>query len=182
MIDMRNLAAIALGAALASGPGLGAASAAEPADAAVATSGGPALTVAEQVDLFLKTSPALALPDNEVAGVVQGTDRRPHGEVGVAIGSHGYRSAYVWTEMPLGKTGSLSIAAQETRSNGRFGPRRRSDLAVGLALGGAAEARSESGCRADWDTRRPPMAGPRRGLPRDELGCAPRSPEHYESR
>jgi hypothetical protein len=83
--------------------------------------------------------------------------------------------------MPLGKTGTLSIAAQETRSNGRFGPRGRSDLAVGLALGDAAEARGESRCRAGWEGRRSPMAGPGRAFPGDAQRCRLRSPEQNDS-
>lgn len=44
--------------------------------------------------------------------------RRIHGEVGVAVGTGGYRSGYLVGVMPLGETGSLTLAISQTR-NGR---------------------------------------------------------------
>jgi hypothetical protein len=50
-------------------------------------------------------------------------DRRPHGEVGVAIGNHGYRSVYARSTMPVGKTGTLDVAVAHSKMNAsrRFG-------------------------------------------------------------
>lgn len=80
----------------------------------------PDLTVAEQIDLYLKSSPALETePADTLAGVVVRRDRKIHGEVSVGVGTGGYRSLYARAEMPVGETGHLSVAVQDTR--GRFG-------------------------------------------------------------
>jgi hypothetical protein len=65
--------------------------------------------------------------------------------VDVSVGSNGYRSAFVASEIPVGKTGTATIAVGETRFNGRGwggpgyrgGPNSSQNLALGLALGGA---------------------------------------------
>lgn len=44
-------------------------------------------------------------------------DRRPHGEVGVAVGTGGYRSIYGSTVMPLGKDGVLALSFENTQNN-----------------------------------------------------------------
>jgi hypothetical protein len=83
--------------------------------------------------------------------------------VDVAVGSNGYRSAYVASELPVGKTGTATIAVGETRFDGRAGgrfagpyggPQTRQSLALGLMLGGA-------------DTSRCRMAPDDAGTPRD---------------
>lgn len=90
--------------------------AAEPPEAPVATAGA-APGVAEQIDAYLKSSPVLQIDDPDaVEGVVPpGPDRRPHGEVGVAIGTGGYRSVYLRSEAPVGDLGRVSLAFQDTR-------------------------------------------------------------------
>ena len=80
--------------------------------------------VAAQIDDYLKTSPAIELPrDGGAAGITSGADgpRRVHGVVDVAVGTHGYRSAYVRSDLPVGKTGTLSIAVQDSQFKGRGG-------------------------------------------------------------
>ncbi len=114
---------LALLAALIAAPAL----AAEP-DAPVATaSTTPApMSTAEQIDAFIKSSP---LPDarrggaldGELDGVVPGDDRKPHGEVGVAVGTGGYRSVYGRAEFPVGKNGRASLAFQDTRNGYGYG-------------------------------------------------------------
>ncbi|HEX3363707.1 hypothetical protein [Phenylobacterium sp.] len=153
----------------------GASQAAEPEAVATAPASGPSapVTTADQIDNYLKTSPALALPKDALGGVVSGdAPRQVHGVVDVSVGSNGYRSAFVASEIPVGKTGTATIAVGETRFNGRGfagGPGYRGgsqNLALGLALGGAdptdwrcrqametaAEARLDNGtpsaCRA----------------------------------
>jgi hypothetical protein len=134
----------------------GAASAAEAeaiATAPPATSGAPpgaaAASVAEQIDTYLKTSPAVALPKDGASGVVSGDEpRKVHGVVDVAVGTGGYRSAFVQSDIPVGKTGTLSIAVGETRFDGRgrggyagyggYYPGTRQSLGIGLSLGGDA--------------------------------------------
>ena len=44
--------------------------------------------------------------------------RAVHGEVGVAVGTGGYRSGYVFSTMPLGENGFLTLAFSQTK-NGR---------------------------------------------------------------
>jgi hypothetical protein len=127
----------------------GASRAAEPDAVATAPTSGPSAPVstADQIDNYLKTSPALALPKDALGGVVSGdAPRQVHGVVDVSAGSNGYRSAFVATEIPVGKTGTATIAVGETRFNGRGwggpgyrqGPGGSQSLALGLGLGGAA--------------------------------------------
>jgi hypothetical protein len=171
----------------------GAARAADPevvATAAPAGSGAPpsnapsgagaSSSVADQIDAYLKSSPALALPKDGPGGVTTADEpRQIHGFVDVAAGSNGYRSAFVESEIPVGKTGTATIAIGETRFDGRsFGGRgfggpgyrgpggSSQNLALGLALGGAeptdwrcrqameaAEARPDDGPPAACRTR-----------------------------
>lgn len=97
-----------------------------PADAPTATAPATApgeLSVADQIAAYLRTSPVARLPtDDEPSGVTSSTPaRKPHGVVDVAVGSHGYRSVYVRSDLPIGETGTLSIAVGETRGGRGFG-------------------------------------------------------------
>jgi hypothetical protein len=161
----------------------GAARAADPevvTTAAPAGSGAPpsgaSSSVADQIDAYLKSSPALALPKDGPGGVTTADEpRQIHGFVDATVGSNGYRSAFVESEIPVGKTGTATIAIGETRFDGRGfgGPGYRGgpggssqNLALGLALGGAeptdwrcrqameaAEARPDDGPPAACRTR-----------------------------
>ncbi|MET0272626.1 MAG: hypothetical protein ABW360_06515 [Phenylobacterium sp.] len=108
----------ALAAALLAGPAL---ATEEP---PVATAD-PALTqsTAEQIDAYLRASPAVALPEQGNPGVISGEDapRQVHGVVEVGVGTHGYRSVYMQSDMPIGKTGTLSVAVGESRGPAVFG-------------------------------------------------------------
>lgn len=122
---------LAFAAALIAAPAL----AAEPPEAPMATAGaGP--SVAEQIDAYLRSSPVLEVEaaDSVEGAVMRDPDRRPHGEVGVAIGTGGYRSVYARTEMPVGENAQVSLAFQNTRNGryyGGFGiDRQRCDLEV----------------------------------------------------
>ncbi|MDB5424161.1 MAG: hypothetical protein JWQ29_1577 [Phenylobacterium sp.] len=133
----------------------------------VVTAGAKTPSVAAQIDDYLKTSPAIDLPRDAAVGITPGDEpRKVHGVVDVAVGSHGYRSAYVRSDFPVGKTGTLSIAVGETQFKGRFGgygyggyggygdrTYRSQNLALGLAFGGAD---AEGRCRDGLD------GGPRR--------------------
>ena len=97
--------------------------------------------------------------------------------VDVAVGSNGYRSAYVRSDLPVGKTGTLSIAVGETRFNGRsgngyggrFGGGQSQSLGLGLSLGGdAALDPRDPRCR-QFGEERPSLASDQRfegGRPR----------------
>lgn len=45
------------------------------------------------------------------------SDRHPHGEVGIAVGTGGYRSIYGTTVMPLGKDGVLALSFANTQND-----------------------------------------------------------------
>ncbi len=77
-------------------------------------------------------------------GVEPLADRGIHGEVGAAIGSNGYRSIYGVATGPLGKNGSLTIAASESR--GRVWNRRSVGLALDLHPASAAQRQARLAC------------------------------------
>lgn len=109
----------ALLAVMIAGPAFGA----EPPslEATVATAPA-ALSVTQQIDAYLRSSPALAIVDEAEQGPTAGDDRRAHGEVAIGVGTRGYRSFYARTDLPLGENGRLSIAIEQNRSDaGRFG-------------------------------------------------------------
>jgi hypothetical protein len=145
-----TIAAVAAGGVALASP----AWAAEPEPAAA-----PApLTIGEQIDNYIRTSPAAVLPKDNASGVVSDAvsgdePRQVHGMVDVTVGSNGYRSALVASELPIGKTGTATIAVRETQFKGRygaggyggpgygrFGPQSGQDLALGLSFGGADSA------------------------------------------
>jgi hypothetical protein len=175
------MAAAALAAA-------GAARSAEP--EAVATAPAPTST-ADQIDAYLRSSPTLALPKDGPAGVTTGEEpRKVHGVVDLAVGSNGCRSAYVRSDLPVGKTGTLSIAVGESRFNGRgyyggyggyggayggrFGAGDQQSLALGLSLGG--DAALDPRCRRPGGERPDPRFESGRPLACQTAGERP-SPE-----
>jgi hypothetical protein len=80
------------------------------------------MSTAEQIDAFIKSSPVPdARRDDALDGVVAAEDRKPHGEVGVAAGTGGYRSVYGRTEFPVGKTGRVSLAFQDSHNDYGYG-------------------------------------------------------------
>lgn len=96
----------------------------EPVATASQTPAPAAMTAAEQIDAYLRSSPALdAKADGAVDGVVPRDDRRVHGEVSVGVGTGGYRSVYLRSDMPLGENGRLSLAFEDTKY-GRNAPYR----------------------------------------------------------
>ena len=132
------------------------------ADEPVATADSRMPSVAEQIDEYLKTSPAIELPKKGAVGITPGADepRQVHGVVDVAVGSHGYRSAYVRSDFPVGKTGTLSIAVQDSKFKGRTGYGYGGygggqNIGIGLAFGGAAQSDADRRCdRVSGDGRR----------------------------
>jgi len=144
MSPLRLLTSALLAAALTT-PAL----AADPEAVATAPAAGAPPTVAQQVDDYLKTSPALALPTEGARGVTSGDEpRKAHGMFDVSVGSGGYRSAYVASEIPIGKAGTATIAVGETRFGSRFGgriyPYPGQSLGLGLNFAGGLDS---SDCR-----------------------------------
>lgn len=134
--------------------------------------------VAAQIDDYLKTSPAIELPrDGGAAGITSSEEpRKVHGVVDVAVGTHSYRSAYVRSDFPVGKTGTLSIAVEDSQFKGRYGgygyggygggygdqTYRNQNVALGLAFGGAAQ-NGDPRCRDSGMSRHridPMLTGP----------------------
>lgn len=95
----------------------------EPVATASQTPAPAAVTTSEQIDAFIRSSPAASVAEpGEVNGVVSRDDRKVHGEVSVGVGTGGYRSVYVRTDMPVGETGRVSLAFEDTRYGRGGGP------------------------------------------------------------
>jgi hypothetical protein len=91
-------------------------------DAPVATADATSPSVSQQIDAYLRSSPAATLPTDTAPGVTAGTeDRKVHGMVEASVGSGGYRSLYLQSEMPIGKTGTLSVAIEQSEGRGYGG-------------------------------------------------------------
>ncbi|HEV2531921.1 hypothetical protein [Phenylobacterium sp.] len=126
-------------------------------------------SVADQIDAFIKTTPVPNVAKDAAPGVTSSAEppeRKIHGVVELGVGSGGYRHAYARADVPVGETGQLSIAVDQTRFNerlrgGRFGPGRFGAGATSLSFAGAWSP-DEPGppgapCRprADGDLSRP---------------------------
>lgn len=58
-------------------------------------------------------------------GLEPGRDRAIHGEMGVAIGTGGYRSMYGTAIVPLGDSATLGLSFEREQYNDRYGRNRR---------------------------------------------------------
>jgi len=76
------------------------------------------MSVADQIDHYLKTSPVAAQKAEDARLDSAREDRRPHGEVAVGVGTRGHRSFYARTDIPLGERGRLSVAIGKGRLAG----------------------------------------------------------------
>lgn len=108
----------------------------------------PAPDTAAQIDAWIKTAPPVNLDDDGPAGVTPGKEpRKVHGEVGVSVGSGGYRSAYAVSVIPVGDTGTVSLAVSKSQGGrfyggpygGPYGGSDRSSVALAVNLGPQAE-------------------------------------------
>jgi len=143
----------------------------EPEVVTTASGAGAPPTVAQQIDDYLKTSPAAALPKDDASGVTSGAEepRKIHGVVDVSAGSGGYHSAFVASEIPVGKTGSVTIAVGQTHFGNRFSggyypggyyPGGQS-LALGLSLDStlnSSDCRRAQAADGDLDSRFDPRS------------------------
>jgi hypothetical protein len=78
-------------------------------------------TAAAQIERWIESSPAAA--EEADAPLDQAAEpRKIHGEVGVAVGTGGYRSGYVVTHIPVGESGSATIAFGKTDFGHRLAP------------------------------------------------------------
>lgn len=122
------------------------------------------MTTSEQIDAYLRAAPTTPWQDAEALDRQEGRPARQiHGQVGVAVGTGGYRSAYVQSDIPVGSDGNLSIFVQQTqggRGHGYgygygydtgygYGGHSRQSLGLSLDLSGPARA---ADCRQGaWD-------------------------------
>ena len=110
----------------------------EAAPVATADAGPGGFTLDDQIAAWRAAGEPSATAD--LSAQVQPTerDRRPHGVVSVGIGTGGYRSVYGQTDLPVGRTGTLSLAIGDER--GRIFGRdvHARSLAIGLSFDGAA--------------------------------------------
>jgi hypothetical protein len=79
------------------------------------------MSVADQIDHYLKTSPVAAREAEDARLDGAREDRRPRSEVEVGVGTRGYRSFYARTDIPLGDRGRLSVAIGQGRLAGGTG-------------------------------------------------------------
>ncbi len=113
---MRRLAILTAALALAGG-----AQAEEAISTAGAAGAPPAATdTAGQIDDWIASSPA-AREEGEGVLADGPRERKIHGEVGMAIGTGGYRSAYITSVMPIGETGTLALSLGQTKNGYGYG-------------------------------------------------------------
>ena len=93
--------------------------------ATASTTPAPAMSTADQIDAWLRSSPALAAPDLDVEPRNMAfDDRKLHGEVTIGVGTRGYRHVSMRATAPVGESGRVSVAFGETRGPGwRVDPR-----------------------------------------------------------
>lgn len=78
------------------------------------------LDTSAQIQRWLAESP-LDADDGDGQLLDLRRDRQMHGEVGVAVGTGGYRSAYITSIMPLGEKGTLALSfSQEKNARGYY--------------------------------------------------------------
>ena len=87
----------------------------EPAPAPPAAAA-PLEDTAAQIQRWLADSPSN--PDDRDGQLLdlRREDRQMHGEVGVAVGTGGYRSAYITSVMPLGDKGTLALSFSQDKN------------------------------------------------------------------
>lgn len=96
----------------------------------------------EQIDAWLNEPVHGVAPTQDAPPETPVRDRAIHGEVGAAIGSNGYRSAYGVATMPLGPNSDVTVAVAgghsdgfKTRDGQRWGGGDTKSLAISLRLG-----------------------------------------------
>lgn len=97
--------------------------ASSPAVATVATkTSGEPLSTAQQIDAYLRNSPPLDITDDTPTGTTgPAGDGKIHGVVEAGIGTGGYRSLYMQSDIPIGDKAMLSIAVSQGRGRGYWG-------------------------------------------------------------
>ncbi len=81
----------------------------------------PLEDTATQIQRWLAESPGNSDDRDGQLLDLRREDRQMHGEVGVAVGTGGYRSAYITSVMPLGDKGTLALSfSQDKNARGYY--------------------------------------------------------------
>jgi hypothetical protein len=73
------------------------------------------VSVADQIDAYLRSSPALELPPSGPDGIVPREEaRKVHGVASISVGTGGYRSAYASALFPVGENTTVGVAVSKT--------------------------------------------------------------------
>jgi hypothetical protein len=131
-----------------------------------------------QIAAWTQTPDGAAADGANKAGIVEIQPRQIHGEAGVSIGSSGYRSGYITTDIPIGRDSDLGIAVGEEQIKPKhFGTQTNKTLAISLNigsgdLGGTVNCRSPT-IAMDGRYLEPLWVSHMRGeaLARDQVGC-----------
>jgi hypothetical protein len=134
---------------------------AAPEEAVASARPAPAADAADAADAQIRQylDDAVRAPAGDDGPAADGSvsDGKPHGEVGVGIGTGGYRHAHASTVVPVGEVGTAAIGVSDTRWTGRGGAQRKQQsLSVAVDLGrGAAGAQTAPMCARPSDRRGP---------------------------
>ncbi len=118
------------------------------------------MTTSEQIDAYLRASPATPWQDAEALDRQEdGAPRQVHGQVGGTVGTGGYRSAFVQSDIPVGRDGNLSIFVQQTQGgrghgygyDSGYGYGGYSGQSLGLSLDFSGRARAADCRQGAWD-------------------------------
>lgn len=120
------------------------------------------MTTDEQIAAFLRASPTTPWQAAERLDALSDAPvREIHGEAGVAVGTGGFRSAYVQSDIPVGRNGTLSLFVQQTQGRGHgygygnsFGSGGPSGRSLGLSLDLSAPGQTGF-CRPTYGDRTP---------------------------
>jgi hypothetical protein len=129
------------------------------AEAPVATTDGADLPVAVSKG---PASPTEIPAATDAPAPDMGPDRRPHGQITVAVGTGGYRSAQVEVHGPLGDRGEAGVVIEDTRWGRGYGGYRPRQPFGAIARGHAGP------CVAIGQHDAPPL--PDGAAPRDPSG------------
>ena len=104
---------------------------------AVAKPSAMPMSTSEQIDAYLRASPTTSWQDAEALDRQEsGPEREIRSQVGAAVGTGGYRSAYVQSDIPVGRDGNLSIFVQPTQGGRGHGYGRGYGYDSGYGYGG----------------------------------------------
>ncbi len=101
-------------------------------------------TTDAQIAGWLSSEQGSGDPNGQPGGSQAGQPRAIHGEMGVSVGSNGYRNVYGVTDIPIGQNSDLGLAASNSSYNGRhgYGGGSQTSLGVSLRLGDPSGAPS----------------------------------------